>query len=98
MDFTYSDTSSNIDVVSLDVDTEPLPELVTRMKTFSIWGAIAIVDRSSIRLTAENARLTSRDWALDGVVPDTLSNVLLLGQSAANFDLWLISGSWSYRF
>jgi MtrB/PioB family decaheme-associated outer membrane protein len=98
LDFTYSDTSSNIDVVSLDVDTEPLPELVTRMKTFSIWGAIAIGDRSSIRLTAENARLTSRDWGLDGVVPDTLSSVLLLGQSAANFDLWLISGSWSYRF
>jgi hypothetical protein len=66
------------------------PDYTVRPK---VWG-----DRSSIRLTAESARLKSKDWALDGVETDTLSWVLLLGQSSANYDLWLVSASWSYRF
>ena len=98
VDYTFSNTRSNIDVISLDEDTLPLPELLTKLQTFSMWGAFAVGSSSSIRLTAENAELTSRDWGLDGVVTDTLANVLLLGESAANYKLWLISASWSFRF
>jgi hypothetical protein len=32
------------------------------------------------------------------VEPDTLANVLLLGEGAANYDLWLITGTWTYHF
>jgi hypothetical protein len=68
------------------------------MRSFSFWASLQTGTRSSIRLTAEKADLKSSDWGLDYVAPDTLKNVLLLGQSAANYDLWLISGSWTYRF
>jgi len=98
MDYTYSNTESVIDVVSVSEDTAPLPDLQSKMQTFSIWGSIAVGDSSSIRLTAESAKLKSKDWALDNVDTDTLAWVLLLGQSAANYDLWLISASWSYQF
>ena len=98
MDYTFSNTESVIDVVSVSEDTAPLPDLQSKMQTFSIWGSIAVGDSSSIRLTAESAKLKSKDWALDNVDTDTLAWVLLLGQSAANYDLWLISASWSYRF
>jgi MtrB/PioB family decaheme-associated outer membrane protein len=98
MDYTYSNTVSMIDVVSASEDTSPLPDLVSKMQTFSIWGNIAVGDSSSIRLAAENAKLKTKDWGLDGVDPGTLAWVLLLGQNSANYDLWLISASWSYRF
>jgi len=98
MDYTWSKTNSTIDVTAVEDETAPLPDLLTRMQTFSLWGSFAVGANSSIRLTAESAKLKSTDWGLDDVVPDTLSDVLLLGQSAANYDLWLISGSWSYRF
>jgi MtrB/PioB family decaheme-associated outer membrane protein len=98
MDYTFSNTKSVIDVVSVSEDTAPLPDLQSKMQTFSIWGSIAVGDSSSIRLTAESAKLKTRDWALDNVDTDTLAWVLLLGQNAANYDLWLISASWSYRF
>ena len=98
MDYTYSNTESMIDVVSVSADTAPLPDLISKMQTFSIWGSIEVGDRSSIRLTAESAQFKSKDWALDNVDTDTLAWVLLLGQGAANYDLWLISASWSYRF
>jgi MtrB/PioB family decaheme-associated outer membrane protein len=98
MDYTYSDTVSTIDVASVARATAPLPDLQSKMQTFSIWGSFEVGDRSSIRLTAESAKLKSKDWALDDVDTDTLSWVLLLGQNAANYDLWMLSASWSYRF
>ncbi len=98
MDYTYSDTVSAIDVASVSRATAPLPDLQSKMQTFSIWGSFEVGDRSSIRLTAESAKLKSKDWALDNVDTDTLSWVLLLGQNAANYDLWMISASWSYQF
>ncbi|MCJ7556904.1 MAG: hypothetical protein MUP90_08335, partial [Gammaproteobacteria bacterium] len=71
---------------------------VAKMQSFSFWASLQTGNRSSIRLSAEMSKLDTQDWGLDNVVPDTLSNVLLLGESAANYDLWLISGSWTYRF
>ncbi len=98
MDYTWSDTRSAIDVTAAVRETLPLPDLRNRMQSFSMWGSFALGECSSIRLTAENARLKSQDWALDFVEPDTLPWVLLPGQSAARYDLWLISASWSYQF
>ena len=98
LDYTFSNTRSNIDVTAVTAYTAPLPELQAKMRTFTLWGSAQVSDSSSIRLEAENAELATRDWALDGVAPDTLANVLLLSESAANYDLWLITASWIYRF
>ena len=68
------------------------------MRTFTLWGTAQLSPNSSLRLAAESSDLSSSDWGLDGVAPDTLANVLLLGESAANYDLWLISASWKYQF
>ena len=51
-----------------------------------------------IRFTWENADYSSDDFALDAVTPDTLANVLLTGESAANYDLNLLMLSYSYRY
>ena len=98
LDYTFSNTRSDIGVTAATAYTAPLPELQAKMRTFTLWGSAQVSANSSIRLEAENAELASSDWALDGVAPDTLANVLLLGEGAANYDLWLITGSWTYRF
>ena len=98
LDYTYSDTRSDIDVTAVTWDTAPLPPLQARMRTFTLWGTAQLSPNSSLRLAAESSDLSSSDWGLDGVAPDTLANVLLLGESAANYDLWLISASWKYQF
>ena len=98
MDYTFSDMQSGWEVTAVSAATEPMPDLISKMKSFSFWTTFATGDRSNLRLVAENAELKTQDWGLDNVVPGTLSNVLLLGESAANYDLWLFSASWSYRF
>ena len=97
-DYTYSDTQSLIDVTAVSASTEPLPALTTKLRSFGAWGSVDIGARSSIRISAESSKLKTADFALDNVVPDTLSNVLTLGESAANYDLVLITGSWIYQF
>ena len=57
-----------------------------------------ISERSAIELRAESGKLTVDDFALDNVTQDTLAHVLTLGQPTQDYDLWLISASWSYRF
>jgi MtrB/PioB family decaheme-associated outer membrane protein len=100
LDYTQSDTRSDIDVSSASsfFPAAPLPQLQADMRSFSIWGSARLGENMRVRLAAENAKLTSRDWALDGVQPDTLTNVLLLGESAANYDLWLISTALTFNF
>jgi MtrB/PioB family decaheme-associated outer membrane protein len=101
LDYTYSNTRSDIVVTATPSpfqQTAPLPQLQAKMRSYSLWGSFQLSGQSSIRLTAEASDLSTSDWALDGVVPDTLDNVLLLGESAANYDQWLVYASWNYRF
>jgi hypothetical protein len=42
--------------------------------------------------------LKATDFAVDGILPDTLSNVLLLGEGSPRYDLTLVSLSYRYRF
>jgi hypothetical protein len=98
LDYTYSDTRNDIDVTAVSAITAPLPALQAELRTFTLWGSAQVSANSSLRLSAESSDLTTSDWALDGVAPDTLANVLLLGEDAANYDLWLISASWRYQF
>ena len=97
-DYTVSDTSSRINVTAVTLATAPLPLLRSDLRSISAWATIAIGERSSLRFSLENSDLRTDDFGLDNVVPDTLSNVLTLGESAANYDIILVTGSYTYRF
>ena len=97
-DWTWSDTGSQIDVTAATAVTAPLPELRSEMRSISAWALLDIGDHSSLRFSIENQELETDDFALDNVVPNTLANVLTLGQSAANYDVILLMGSYTYRF
>ena len=42
-------------------------------------------------------RFETKDWALDGVLPDTLPTVLTMGASAYDYDLWAIGIGVRYK-
>jgi MtrB/PioB family decaheme-associated outer membrane protein len=97
-DFTHSNTESEIDVTAVTLATAPLPDLRSKLRSVSAWAMIDVGVRSSIRLVVENSKLDTSDFGLDNVLPDTLANVLLLGESAANYNIILVTGSFTYRF
>jgi len=99
LDYTLSNVESRIDVTGAGfITTAPLPALKNKLRTFVIYGQMDINERSAIELRAESGKLTVDDFALDNVTQDTLFSVLTLGQPTQDYDLWLISASWSYRF
>lgn len=97
-DYTLSNVSSVIDVTATTLETAPLPELKTDMNSVSAWARFPVGEHASVRMALEASELDTTDFALDGVVPDTLSNVLLLGNSAANYDIFLVSAALTWRF
>jgi hypothetical protein len=97
-DFTHSNTESEIAVTAVTLNTLPLPDLRSKLRSVSAWAMIDVGVRSSIRLAVENSKLDTSDFGLDNVLPDTLANVLLLGESAANYNIILVTGSFTYRF
>ena len=97
-DWTVSDTSSRIDVTSPGLNTAPLPNLRSELHSLSAWALLTVGVRSSLRISVESEELETDDFGLDNVVPDTLANVLTLGQSAANYDLILVTASFTYHF
>jgi MtrB/PioB family decaheme-associated outer membrane protein len=97
-DYTYSYTRSMIDVTAVTLPAAALPKLTSKLRSLGAWGKLDIGARSSIRVSVENAKLDSNDFAVDGVLPGTLSNVLTLGESAPNYDIVLFTGSLTFRF
>lgn len=99
IDYTYSYVKSVIDVTGGDfIETAPLPALKNKLRTWVFYGRMDISERSALTLRAESAKLTVDDFALDHVTQDTMTNILSLGQPTQDYDLWLISASWKYRF
>jgi MtrB/PioB family decaheme-associated outer membrane protein len=99
MDYTVSDVASDIVVTgAANITTAPLPTLVSDMRSWTLFGSYAINANSALRLAYEKQELTTRDFALDNVPLDGLANVLLLGRSAANYDLSLLMLSYIYRY
>ncbi|MDH3940521.1 MAG: MtrB/PioB family outer membrane beta-barrel protein, partial [Xanthomonadales bacterium] len=99
IDYTYSYVESQIHVTGGDfIETAPLPALKNKLKTWVIYGQMDINERSAVTLRAESGKLNVDDFALDHVTQDTLTNILTLGQPTQDYDLWLISASWKYRF
>jgi len=99
LDYTYSNVESDIMVTGAErVNTAPLPTLISEMTSWSLFASFDITDSSAIRVTYEQQRLESTDFALDNVPIDGPSNVLLLGNAAANYDLSLLMMSYIYRY
>jgi len=97
-DYTRSEVESDIVITAGPaLSTDPLPRQQSRMQSWSVFGRFDINDRNAIRLSYEKQKLSTADFYLDGVAVDTLENVLLLGESAPNYDLSLLMLSWSYR-
>jgi len=99
IDWTHSSVESDIAVTGgSSVNTAPLPLLVSEMTSVSVFATVFINERSSVRFAYEQQDLRTDDFALDDVPVDGPSNVLLLGESAANYDLTLFMMSYSYRY
>lgn len=98
VDLTSSNVESQITVTNAAANTGPLPPLETDLSSASAWLGFGLGERTRLHFSLELSELDSTDFALDDVLPDTLANVLTLGESAANYDQMLLWASLTTKF
>ena len=99
LDLTHSNVESDIVVDGAEnILTAPLPTLINKMDSWSLWASFDINERAALRLSYESQQLSSNDFALDDVPIDGSPSVLLLGQAAPDYDVSLVMLYLAYRY
>ncbi|MDX2505912.1 MAG: MtrB/PioB family decaheme-associated outer membrane protein [Gammaproteobacteria bacterium] len=74
------------------------PTLKSTRKTLSLFADYSLDDRSTIRAVFRYENYEEEDWAIDGVVPNTLNNVLTLGEVSPSYDIGVFAVSYKTQF
>lgn len=96
MDYVMSNSTGRITVFAGSPDD--LPELTVDMDSIRIYADYRLKDNMSVHAGYWYERYDTRDWALDGVDVDTISNVLSLGETSPDYELNVVSLSLRYTF
>lgn len=98
-DFIHARSRTRIDVASgAAFDTVPFPDLKTRLNSFGVFARYQATPEASVRLGFVHERFSSRDFALDGVEPDTVANVLGFGQASPRYKVNWVTLAVGYRW
>jgi MtrB/PioB family decaheme-associated outer membrane protein len=103
LDFTFSksitsfDQKSGVGLTGGNV-AEQLPDVTTRLYNLSLAGEYKIKDNMKARLQYIYERYSTKDFGLDRVDPDTLSNVILMGQQSPNYGAHVLGLTFVYEF
>jgi MtrB/PioB family decaheme-associated outer membrane protein len=74
------------------------PRASSQLDSLKLHATYKLQEQLSLRGGFWYERYSSRDWRYDGVLPDTLGNVLLLGEQAPRYHVAVISVSMRYGF
>jgi MtrB/PioB family decaheme-associated outer membrane protein len=97
IDYAYSSGNGRI-TMHTNAPNASFPNIESRLNTVKLFGRYRINDRLSVRVDYLYERYRSQDFAKDGVAPDTIPNVLTLGDESPNYSAHFIGTSLNYRF
>jgi MtrB/PioB family decaheme-associated outer membrane protein len=73
------------------------PNLTNRLKSLKLYGRFHLKKDLDVQLTYLHASFNSDDWAIDGVAPDTIDQVLSQGEESPHYDVNVFTVSMIYR-
>lgn len=98
-DFVHARTWSGMDfAVGSLLSTKPLPRDQTRLSSINLHSTWRLQRNLSLTLGYWLERYKSSDWALDGILPNTLANVILLGETSPDYHVQVLTLTATYRF
>ena len=105
LDFIWSQTTTSFDqtlggvaIAQVGGTHAVLPDVTTDLYNISVKGEYTIKDNVKARLGYMYERYITHDFGLDMVDPDTLTNVILLGQQSPNYSAHVFGLSFVYEF
>src|SRR5215831_4983578 len=97
-----ADLTSSRSVGDIKVSTalnEPgFPSIKSDLDSFKLWATYKVKADLMIRASLWHERYSSQNWAIDGVGPSTIPNVLTLGETSPQYKVNVASVSLRYRF
>ena len=96
-DYTLMRANGEISV-STAANEPPFPDLWTSRDGLKLYATYRLKDNVSLRAGYWYEHYESDDWALDGVAPATISNVLTFGQLAPQYRVHVFAASVRYKF
>ena len=95
-DFTLSRSVGEVTVTSGSASV--FPDNVTNLDSLKLYANYKIKEAISLYLGYWYERYDSSNWALDGVTPDTIPNVLSLGIQSPSYNVSVVALSLRYQF
>lgn len=96
-DFTMSHSVGEVTVTSFGTPSV-FPDNVTNLDSLKLYANYQFKEAMSLYLGYWYERYDSSNWALDGVTPDTIPNVLSLGIQSPSYSVDVVALSLRYQF
>jgi hypothetical protein len=97
-----ADLTSSRSVGDIKVSTalsEPgFPSIKSDLDSFKLWATYKVKTDLMVRASFWQERYSSQNWAIDGVGPATIPNVLTLGETSPHYKVNVVSASLRYNF
>lgn len=99
IDYVNSKSRSDLDfAVGSALLTAPLPRDETRLKSLNLHATYKVQANLSLRAGLWYEDFDSTDWSVDGIEPNQLHNVILLGEDSPDYNVYVVSFSAIFRF
>jgi MtrB/PioB family decaheme-associated outer membrane protein len=96
-DLTLSRARSDV-LVRVGASGSPFPTLKTDLDTLRLSATWQFNEKLSLVGSAAHERYAATDWHLDGVLPDTVPNLLAFGEQPAHYHVTVFRVALRYRF
>jgi len=96
-DYTHSEGETEILYAGQGVSATPLPLLESTMDSLRLSLRYKISERFDAHIGARYERFETADWALNGVLPDTLPTILTMGANPYDYDVFVVGIGFRYR-
>ncbi|NNF17180.1 MAG: MtrB/PioB family outer membrane beta-barrel protein, partial [Gammaproteobacteria bacterium] len=97
-EYFYSDSSGDIALRNGALAAQAFPQLHARLQSAHLYADIPAGQQFDLRLSYYYERLSTSDWALDGLLPDSLPAMLSLGATSPDYAGAILSVSFRYHF
>lgn len=84
--------------VDSGVGEDPFPNAKTTLDTVRLFANYKLTDRITLLGSVWSERHKAQDWQLDGVLPDTVSNLLAFGAQPTRHEVQVLRLAVRYRF
>jgi len=90
--------SRSVGKVSIDTGGTEFPELKVTMDNIKLYADYQLKENMTVHGAFWYERYNSYDWALDGVDPATINNVLSFGEDSPDYKIGVVTVTLRYKF